>query len=112
MITVLRVALAELRRHPGRALLPGIALLIGPACPIALADASGRPVDVVVSGITVRGAPHGETSLVLGPDLVQRLGAEAKTSRLDLVLAPGADPGTVARAVRAALGPDMTVTDA
>ncbi|GLZ31610.1 membrane protein [Lentzea sp. NBRC 105346] len=49
---------------------------------IRLADKSGRPIDVLVSGITKRGGLDSRPVLVAGPDLVHRLDPEPSTREI------------------------------
>ncbi|MCP2257316.1 putative ABC transport system permease protein [Streptoalloteichus tenebrarius] len=74
-----------------------------PGSTLPVADAQGRPTEVVVSGITLRGSGE-ERRLVGGPALAARIAPKTTTSELDLVLAPGADVAAVSAAVSGVVG--------
>ncbi|GAA2677127.1 MULTISPECIES: FtsX-like permease family protein [Actinosynnema] len=61
MPTSLRLAIAELRAHPGRAVLPAVALLVGVACLLAT---------LLLSDAMARSAAQGARALPAGTDLV------------------------------------------
>ncbi|ACU36178.1 FtsX-like permease family protein [Actinosynnema mirum] len=61
MPTSLRLAIAELRAHPGRAVLPAVALLVGVACLLAT---------LLLSDAMARSAAEGARALPTGTDLV------------------------------------------
>ncbi|WP_229372277.1 FtsX-like permease family protein [Umezawaea beigongshangensis] len=73
-----------------------------PGSVVAVADAEGRPRDVVVSGTTKRGGMVDEPVLVLGPDLARALDREPARTQLHVL---GGDPA----AVQAAAGPAYEV---
>ncbi|MBB5954108.1 putative ABC transport system permease protein [Saccharothrix tamanrassetensis] len=70
-----------------------------------LADAAGRPLDVVIRGITARGAQGEEPSIVVGEGLAAKLGGTPRFLQLHVV---GGDAAAVAQAA----GTDLRVDTA
>ncbi len=70
MPTSLRLAVAEFRNRPGRAVLPGVALVVGVACLIAA---------LLLSDAMVQATQDGEPSVPAGVDLVVRPTPRAAT---------------------------------
>ncbi|MEV0677543.1 FtsX-like permease family protein [Actinosynnema sp. NPDC050436] len=73
-----------------------------PGASIRIADAAGRPLDVVVRGITKRGAQGEQPSLVVGEGLAAKLGGEPESLALHVL---GGDEAGVAQAA----GPSLRV---
>ncbi|WP_033441449.1 FtsX-like permease family protein [Saccharothrix sp. NRRL B-16314] len=67
-----------------------------PGASIKLADAAGKPLDVVVRGITKRGSVAEEPRLVIGEGLAAKLGG---THRFEALHVVGGDRDAVAQAV-------------
>lgn len=84
MPTSLRLAVAEFRNRPGRAVLPGVALVVGVACLLAA---------LMLSDAMVRATNEGASVVPAGVDLVVR-----PEPRSDVVL----DQGTADRVAQAA----------
>ncbi|MEU5692191.1 FtsX-like permease family protein [Actinosynnema sp. NPDC020468] len=76
-----------------------------PGSAVRIADADGRPMDVVVRGVTKRGSLGEEPLLVVGEGLAARLGGTPAVLSLHVV---GGDAGAVA----AAAGPSFRVGSA
>ncbi|GAA1337620.1 FtsX-like permease family protein [Saccharothrix algeriensis] len=104
MPTSLRLAVAEFRNRPGRAVLPGIALVVGVACLLAAlmtSDAMGKatrdgaPVVPADADLVVRAVPF--TGAVIDQAVVDRVAAvpgvrevaPARRVEVDLLLAGG-----------------------
>ncbi|MEU4806867.1 FtsX-like permease family protein [Actinosynnema sp. NPDC023587] len=66
-----------------------------PGAGIRIADAAGKPLDVVVRGITKRGAQGEQSSLVVGEGLAAKLGGEPVYRALHVL---GGDAAAVAQA--------------
>lgn len=67
-----------------------------PGASVKMADADGRPIDVVVRGITKRGATGDEPRIVVGEGLAARLGGTPDILSLHVV---GGDAAAVAQAL-------------
>lgn len=67
-----------------------------PGSSVRVADAAGKPVDVVVRGITKRGSFGEEPVIVVGERLAAKLGGEP---RVEAIYVVGGDRDAVARAV-------------
>ncbi|MCS7484545.1 ABC transporter permease [Umezawaea endophytica] len=74
-----------------------------PGSTVEVADAQGKPLDVVVSGITKRGGLADEAALVVGEDLALKLDPKPTVRELQVV---GGDEAAVA----AAVGPTYRVS--
>ncbi|QQQ79007.1 FtsX-like permease family protein [Saccharothrix sp. 6-C] len=66
-----------------------------PGASVRVADAAGRPLDVVVRGITKRGSLGEEPMIVVGEGLAAKLGG---TPRVEAIYVLGGDRAAVARA--------------
>ncbi|MFD0203086.1 MULTISPECIES: FtsX-like permease family protein [Saccharothrix] len=69
-----------------------------PGASVRLADAQGKPLDVVVRGITKRGSLAEEPMIVVGEGLAAKLGGEP---RVEAIYVVGGDRDAVARAAGA-----------
>ncbi|MEU7527565.1 FtsX-like permease family protein [Saccharothrix sp. NPDC042600] len=67
-----------------------------PGASVKMADAAGKPIDVVVRGITKRGATGDEPRIVVGEGLAARLGGTPDILSLHVV---GGDAAAIARAL-------------
>ncbi|MEU4766753.1 FtsX-like permease family protein [Actinosynnema sp. NPDC023794] len=67
-----------------------------PGASVRVADAAGKPLDVVVRGITKRGSLGEEPMIVVGEGLAAKLGGEP---RVEAIYVVGGDRDAVARAV-------------
>ncbi|MEU4442226.1 FtsX-like permease family protein [Actinosynnema sp. NPDC050801] len=74
MPTSLRLAVAEFRNRPGRAVLPGVALVVGVACLLAA---------LMLSDAMVRATDEGAPTVPAGVDLVVRPPVRGDTADLD-----------------------------
>ncbi|MEU4741711.1 FtsX-like permease family protein, partial [Actinosynnema sp. NPDC023658] len=74
-----------------------------PGMSVRLGDAAGKPLDVVVRGITKRGSVAEEPMIVVGEGLAAKLGGEPRVEALYVL---GGDRDAVARAVGDGFGVD------
>ncbi|KAA2266635.1 FtsX-like permease family protein [Solihabitans fulvus] len=79
-----------------------------PGSTVRLVDAAGSPIDVAVTGVTVRGTTDKRPLLVVGPGLAAKLDPKPSTESLHVLTRPGVDPAKVLAAAGAGVTAQTT----